>query len=1072
MRNRLLYSIPILPYVLPTLFCFLAISEALASVTDRTIIVHHTETMSHDTGKSKLSIEKQITGQVSDGETRESIVGVSIRVKGTNIGTITDASGNYSISVPDEGVVLVFSYVGYLSMEVPVSSESVINISLDVDSKELSEVVITALGIEKDKRSVGSAVQEISGSELSEARETNMVSNLSGKIAGLNVQQTSSGVAGSVRVILRGESSLNINKNQPLFVVNGVPINNQVTSSVAGPTIDYGNGAGEINPDDIESISVLKGPSAAALYGSRAANGVIMITTKSGKGSKGLGVSVNSNITFESVLKLPDYQNEYGAGGVAQNDYYAYVASDDGPSTANTGHNWGPSFMGQQFVQYGSPLDENGKRIPIDWKAYPDNVRDFFETGRTLNNNIAIQGSNQNGNFRVSYSNMDKTGTFPNTELKRNSFALTAGYNVTEKVNISANINYVKSASDNLPTSGYAANTPMYAFIWFERNADINWLKNYWTKGKEGIQQSYFHTWADNPYFVAYEHINTLNKNRIYGNVAIDYQLSENLKLMLRSGTDFSNELRTFKRPYSSVTSPRGRYKTQEVYFNEMNTDFLLTYNKQFGDWDLTASAGGNSMKQDFRNNENDAVELTIPGVYNMGNASGLPVITEFNSSKVINSLYGSGELAYKQMVFLNVTGRNDWSSTLPLNNNSYFYPSVSLSTVFTELLNLPVGKGLSYGKLRASWAQVGNDTDPFRLKTAFNYGPLTRSVATRGDISNADLKPEIATAYEIGTDLRFFDERLGIDFTYYKMVSRNQIINVQLPITSGYTSQVLNAGEIQNEGLELVLNANPVRAGKFSWDFIVNFARNRSKVVELYEGVTNYIIASPGLGTVEARVGERMGDIYGQKLLRSPDGQIVHKDGIPQISPTIQKLGNYNPDWMGGIYNNIRYGGLYMGFMFDTKQGGEIVSYTYAAGSEAGILPHTLPGRETGIVGEGVVANGDGTFSPNTINIPAPNYYRSRYHRNVTESHTFDASFVKLREVKLGYAFSSATLASTPLRSASISLVARNLALWAEAPHIDPETTTINGATIVPGFETVELPTSRSIGFNINLAF
>ncbi len=1064
----------------------ISLAELLAKVSEKTslsfrqinynIYVSKLEAEDLSGRQQKKEAEVIVSGNVMDAESNAPLVGVTILIKGENRGTTSDVEGNFSLQVADYNTPLIFNYIGYVSKEIIPTNSNFMNVSLEVDTRQLSEIVVTALGIEKDKSTLVSAVQEVKGEALTEARETNLINNLSGRVAGLDIQRSSAGLSGSVRAVLRGESSLNINKNQPLFVVNGVPINNEITPSGSGHyggsdlTVDYGNGASEINPDDVESITVLKGPSAAALYGSRAANGVIMIKTKSGKDSKGLGVSVNTNTVFDNVLRLPDYQNVYGAGGVAMNDYYSYGPSADGASTANTGHNWGPKFNGQQFVQYGSPIDESGNRIPIDWKAYPNNVRDFFETGVTLNNNVSVQGANDKGHFRVSYTNLDQTGIFPNTELKRNSFSVNTGYNLTRKINISTNLNYVKSTSDNLPNSGYGAAAPMYAFIWFERNADMNWLRDYWTPGKEGLQQNYFHTWADNPYFVAYEHINTFNKDRIYGNISLNYQITDELQLMVRSGTDFSNETRTFKRPYSTVGLPRGRYKTQDVYFNEINSDFLLSYTKMLNqDWNLHLSAGGNRMTQVFRNNENDARELTIPGVYNMGNASGLPIIREFNAEKHINSLYGLGEISFRESIYLNFTGRNDWSSTLPLSNNSYFYPSVGLSTVLSNLLSISPDAKLSYAKIRASWAQVGNDTDPYRLNRNYNYGTLTRSVTNQSTIPNADLKPEIATSYELGFDIRFFGSRLGLDFTYYNMSSRNQIISVPIPITTGFTSKVLNAGEIRNQGIELVLNAVPIKTKDFSWEVLVNFSRNRNMVVELSEGIDNYIVASTAMGTVEARKGGRMGDIYGQKLERSPDGEVVYRNGIPQLSPTIQKLGNYNPDWMGGVYNTFKFKNLYLGVLFDTKQGGKIVSLTHGAGSESGILPHTVPGRETGIVGDGVVVNNDGTYSPNTVNIPAPNYYRSKYHRNVTESHTFDASFVKLREVKLGYNLPKSLLSHTPFGTASISVVGRNLLLWAKAPHIDPETTTITGATVIPGFEFTQLPSTRSIGFNIN---
>lgn len=1027
--------------------------------------------------ESALYQDYEVTGTVLDVETGEPLVGVNIFVQGTTEGTSTDLQGRFRIGLTNGEQILVFSYIGYESKEITVTDSADLLVELRYDSELLSEVVVTALGIRTARDAISSSVQEIRSDQLSEVRESNFLNSLSGRIAGMDIQRSAAGPTGTGRVVLRGESSLNINNNNALIVVDGVPMNNRPTatgqSAYGGDaTIDFGTAAAQINPSDIESVSVLKGPSAAALYGSRGANGVILITTQNGRGQEGIGVSLSSSSVIETVSQLPDYQNEYGSGGADMPDYYSYGTSADGPSTANTGYSWGPKFEGQSFVQFGSPIDDNGNRVPIPWRANPNNVREYFDTGFTQDSNISVQGANDDGHFRFSVNRYDHKGTFPNSGLNRNNISLNSGYDITDRLDLSLSTSYSITGSDDLPTAGYHSSTPMYAFIWFERNASMDWLKNYWQEGQEGIQQTYFHTWADNPYFVANEHLNQFNRNHLYGNVSLNYTITDYLELTFRSGTDYSTETRELKRPYSTVAFRDGMYHVQDVTGTEYNNDVMLRYEATpLNDLQVSFSAGGNIMVQSYRDNTIRANGLVIPDLYNMGNSIGRPEIREYHEERSLNSLYGFSEISYRDTWFLSLSGRNDWSSTLPSDNNSYFYPSFGLSVLLSNILDLSIDGPVSYLKLKGSVARAGNDTAPYSLSRAYGYGSLPSSLTNPGRIPNAGLKPEIITSYEVGTEIRFLANRIGLDLIWYDNQSVNQIINVPLPVTTGFTSQVLNAGRIGNRGVEAIITASPLIGRSVQWDITVNYSRNRSKIHELIDGIDNYMIANvPPLGSVEARVGNRMGDIYGLKLSRTEDGEVIHVNGLPQRDPTIQRLGNYNPDWMGGISNKLSYKNMELSFLVDTKQGGSIVSMTHAVGSEAGILKHTLPGREEGIIGEGVMPDGNGDYVSNTTRVSAAQYYRARDFRSVTESHIFDASFVKLREVKIGYMLPDHILQNTPVRSATIQLVGRNLYTWTRVPNIDPETSSVQGATVVPGFEILQLPPTRSFGLNINL--
>lgn len=906
---------------------------------------------------------------------------------------------------------------------------------------------------------MGYAVQEIKGDNLTQARETNLINSLAGKVAGVNVTGGSNSIGGSSRIVIRGETSL-AGDNQPLFVVDGIPINNGVSASSQRQNIDYGNGAAEINPDDVETITVLKGPNAAALYGSRAANGVILVTTKSGKGKKGIGVSVNSTTTFESALRLPDYQNEYGQGRGNQ-----YNIGDGGRS-------WGPKLDGRQIA-----VPVNTEWPPkvgetVSWSPYPNNVKEFYETARTLTNNIALTAGNDNGNFRLSYTNLDQTGIVSNTDQQRHTASITGRYAITNKLNVSTGINYFYTISKNRPVISYGNESVVYTWIWEGRQVRTDKMRDYWVKGQEGTQPfTYNYQFNDNPYYTMYENLNGLLRNRLTGNITATYQFTPELSLLARTGMDMSNERADRRRTPGSTAYPLGMYSQDRDYFEERNSDFLLTYDKPLStNWQFKVSVGGNQMRQRRDELSARANALSIPGVYNLGNSQVPLVNIQQDSRYHINSLYSFGQVSYKNALFLDLTARNDWSSTLPAGNNSYFYPSVATSAVLTDLFPNIKSDVLSFAKLRAGWARVGNDTDPYRLRNVYNYNTpwlSNQAVSESSVINNANLKPEAVDTYEIGTDIRFFNNRVGLDVTYYNTVSRNQIINIPLDQTSGYNSRFLNAGEIRSQGVEVMLRATPTKLSNgFQWDVNLNWAANRASVVQLVDGLDTYSLPSRYV-SVQARVGGRMGDMYGRGFQRDPQGNIIHAAGIPLLTNELIKVGNYNPDWTAGLYNTFTFKGFTLGGLFDMRKGGSIYSYMYVRGNEAGQLVESLPGRENGYVGPGVIRNTDGSFRPNDVNVTAERYWGSGFFN--PEQSTFDATFVKLRELKVGYTVPNRWMGRLPFRDVNISAVGRSLFLWTNVPHIDPDTAGISGDTLLPGVEDMSMPTPRSFGFNIS---
>ncbi len=1087
---------------------------------------------------SSDSFAQLLTGRVID-QNSDPLIGVSVFSKGSTGGTVTDLDGNFELSLPAQSQVVVFSFIGYETQEIILHDQTTINVIMIEDIVGLDAVTVTALGIKRATKALGYSVQDISGDDVSQQTGTNFVSALSGKAAGVQVVSSGAGPGQSSSVLIRGASSMS-GDNQPLFVVDGIPINNITDTRTnqlgiaSNMNIDYGNGGAEINPDDIESISVLKGANATALYGSRAANGAIIITTKSGDGKRGIGVTFSSRTTFESVLVSPEYQREYGQG---KNEEFSFTDGYGSGTFDGVDESWGPRLDGRLIAQHDSPtstglrggdvhglsyilgssgvdIDRRGTITPTPWIDPGDPVDLFTETGHTLINNISMYGSNDNGSFRLSYTNLDNKGVLPNTDLRRNTIALSSEYKLSDRLRVNAKANYIRTDSDNRHVNGYGTESIMYLFIWWGQQIDPRGLRNYWQNGLEGFQQfNYNYNYHDNPYFTLYENTNGMAKDRLIGNVSATYDISDDLNLMVRAGRDNFSEYRFIKRAYSTQRFPNGQYREDKINFNETNIDFLLNYEKQVHEeWFASVSFGGNRMIRKNHFNGLSTNKLIIPGVYSFTNADG-PLIQSINRpEQQINSLYGLGQIAFRNMIYLDVTARNDWSSTLPENNNSYFYPSVSLSAVLTDLFQVPASSALSFAKLRLGWAQVGSDTDPFRLNDPFFFG--SSQWGTNGTISpsntlpNFDLKPEIQTSYEIGTDVRLFKNRLGIDFTYYNSISRNQILAIDLPHSTGKTSRIINAGKIQNRGVELMINLMPVKNKNFNWNTTFNFGLNRNEVLELIDGVDQYVYGGNGI-TLIAQEGGSLGDMWGTTVQKVKDpnseyfGEVIFTKGLTGEDNTFVKLGNYNPDFSLGINNSLSYKNFSLSFLFDWRQGGELLSRTRLIGATAGNLVETLWGRDAefggphpgifdsgltwvdetngqtyhdGVIGAGVreVKDANGELSgyvPNDVIVHANAYHNNRYRRQNESEGMYDATFVKLREARLTYKLPRNILDKTFLTSLDISLIGNNIWLWAkEFNHGDPELLSFGGGRYVPGVEDATVPSTKSFGFALNV--
>lgn len=1028
----------------------------------------------------------RVKGKVTD-EKGLPIPGVSVMEKGNGNGSTTNLTGDYSLNVRNASSIILFRMMGYQPREIAVNGEAEINVSLVPDQTALSDVVVTALGIKRSEKALGYSIATIKGSDVNTVKEVNVINSLAAKVPGVNIVSTGSDPGSTALITIRGQSSI-ANDNQPLFVVDGVPVARSLRTpaSVGRSSVDYGSPVSDISPDDIETITVLKGASAAALYGSRAGSGVVLITTKSGSASKkGLGVSFNSNAMFDQAWLFPHFQSEFGGG-----EY----TDDPGVSMAG----WGPRLnVGTKHLQWNSPLDTDGKPVPTDWVSYPDNVKEFFRTGVTYTNNIAITGKNAEGNYRLSYTNLVNRGIVPNTDLNRNTLNLAASYILHPKVKISTNLGYARNSSDNRPSAYRESITNLIYTM--PANINLNDLVNYWKPGRKNIEQFSIDD-SDNPYFVAYEHINAYDRNRITGNVQLSIDLNKDLNFMVRTGLDLYNEEHETKRPFSSKRFKQGGYGVDNSYFMEQNSDFLLSYKKNLNqDWFFSLSAGGNQMNQTGRSTAQRTESLSIPGIYNISNAqAGTIANSQYNSRKRINSLYGMGQAAFRDMVFLDVTGRNDWSSTLPAKNNSYFYPSVSLSTVLTDVFKVK-SKALSFAKIRGNWAQVGSDTDPYQLYNTipFNqdWGDVKRATI-EFNLKNNFLKPEIATSYEFGADLRFLNNRLGLDVTWYKTNKRNQIINIPTTIASGSSNRLINAGNIQNSGWEIALNAVPVQ-GEFKWDLNVNFTKNENKVISLMDGLPEYSMGSADGDNIRYLIkeGTKIGDFYTPSYTKVTSGPyagqaLLDKNGhYIRNSAEYVKVGNYNPDFTVGFSNTFSYKNFTLNVLLDWRKGGNFYSYVVKSLLTAGLTDNTLVGRDAqtgglpwvdsqgkqrndGMLIPGVVANGDGSYSENKVIIAASDFYDNTYNKYY-ERLTYSASFLKIREASLTYVFKKNMLRKLPVSNLSLSLIGRNLFTWtANGLGYDPETTMSISDGFKQGVGHWTLPGTRSYGVKLSCNF
>ncbi|REC52522.1 MULTISPECIES: SusC/RagA family TonB-linked outer membrane protein [Chryseobacterium] len=980
--------------------------------------------------------------------------------------------------------VLILSLLGLVSVNLAAQQK----VKRDT-IKNIDEVVVTALGIKRQDKSLGYVAEKVNSGTFEETQNNNWAQSMEGKVAGLKVQTAGAGPLASSRITLRGEKSMVLDNNYALIVVDGIPLGNSTTGtgtpaygagSGGDVPIDLGNGLNSINPDDIESVTVLKGASAAALYGSRAANGALMITTKSGKSKNGkIQVTFNSYSSYDTVLKWPDWQYEYGQGTLAKNTagqfYYSYGASADGVSTGGTSSAFGPKFAGQYYFQYDPTVGGQSKERQL-WRAYEDNIKGFWRTGSTYSNSLSVESSNDKTNFRTSLTYLNNEWMMPNTGFDRLNFALSFAHQLTKKLKVSTKFTFNKTSSDNLPATGYNNQSISYFMIFQNPNVDLAWYQPIWKPGQVQIDQIHpFSTFIDNPYLIAYEMLNGVDKKTIFGNITADYQFNKNFSLMLRSGLEVLNEKRTTKRPWSSANYAKGFYREQYIKNHEYNNDVLFSYKQSFNKFNISASAGGSIRYNQYVMNDYQANGLKIAGEYNLTNALGIDVKYPRPGDEQVNSVYGLVTLGYDNKFFVDVTGRNDWSSTLPKSNRSFFYPSVSTSFILSEIFKLKSDR-FNYWKLRASWAKVGIDGSPYQLDTYYDTSSITGSVIARNIFNNPNLKPEKNANVEAGMDFSVLKNRLNFNFTLYQNMSENQIIPVSLPYESGYSQRIINAGKIRNRGMELSLNTTPFKTKSFSWMIGANWSANENRVLTTSEGFDGIISTVGGVVFYKAVVGGSLGDMYGFKLVKNSQGQVVYDNaGLPLRPAEIEKVGNAFPKWRAGLQNDFKIKNFTVSFSFDGQYGGVAYSQSHHKMSEQGKLKSTLPGRDNPngmIVGEGVVQNPDGSYSPNTKAVTVSAYYAEYYRRANVETNTFSTDFIKLRDARIAYSFPKETIKSLGLQDLTLAIFGKNLWMWTKFPMFDPEVATLDNATITPGVEMGQLPTARTVGFQLNLKF
>ncbi|WP_121356272.1 SusC/RagA family TonB-linked outer membrane protein [Flavisolibacter nicotianae] len=1024
---------------------------------------------------------RQVKGVVTDSAGAP-LPNVSVQVQNTRVGTRTNETGTFVIDLPPGSNTLLLTSIGFEPQQVNVAGKDDVSVTLNTARQNaMQEVVVTAMGITRTQKSLGYSTTNLKGDELIKARESNVVNSLAGKVAGVRVTSQSGTPGGSSKIILRGQSSFSDpSGGQPIFVIDGLPIDNSSQQLATTPSavpqgsagVDFGNRAGDINPDDIESVNVLKGAAATALYGARAKNGAIIITTKRGKRGASV-VRFNSSVRFDKPLRLPDYQNEY-----AQGNYGVY--------SINSTNGWGPKISEVQDRTFPNFL---GQQVKL--QAYPDNVKDFYKTGNTYINSISFEGGGESGDFRLGYTNYYQTGIVEKESFGRNSINLNAGRAVSAKFDVRTTLNYVSSIGKNRPIQSSNNSNSLVQIVQFlPRTVDSRALKANYVDPVTGQQITLTPTrTGNNPYWVIYNNTSENNVERIYGNAVLSYKPISWLTISNNFGSDVYNEFRKLVTRPGTAGQLQGNFFQANLFNRILNNDFIITADKRVtNDLNIRALAGLNNYEAYYRRDQADAQQLTVDELYTFSNAATVTNSNTSNKRRIIG-VFGEVGLSYKNYLYLNATGRNDWSSTLPVENRSYFYPSVSTSFVFTELWK---PKPLSYGKIRASWANVGSDTDPYQL--AFNYTAVSQVFAQYGQgsqfpfggllgftipptIPNAQLKPQNQQSYEAGIDLRFLKDRARIDFTYYNTKTADQIIALALPQSTGFATKRVNAGAIKNEGIELTLSGRPLMLKSFNWDIDVNFTKNRQTVEDLPADIKQYTLASAYNGLqIRARNGEQIG-MWGTGFERDPSGNIVinPNNGLRRVV-TDQRFGNVFPDWTMGINNSFSYKGLNLSFLFDFRQGGVFYSGTVGTLRSLGLAKETAIDRDKIIIDKGVLLDAaTGKYVPNTVPVQSMQDFWGQFGNNTaSEPAVFDASYIKLREAVLNYSFPAKWFTNQAfVKGLSLGVEGRNLWLIkSNVPHIDPEVNLFGSASVGEGVEFYNLPSTRSFGINLRATF
>ncbi len=1038
---------------------------------------------------------RQVTGTVTSSDDGSPLIGVSIQVKGTSNGGTTDLDGKYSLNVP-ANATLVFSFVGFKPQEVQVGERSIVNVILESESQKMEQVVVTAIGIKRSEKSLGYAATSVGSNDLSKARDASLMGSLQGKVAGVTVSSGGGTPGASTKVILRGYSSIN-GSNSPLYIVDGSPINNSENDANGA---DFGNGANVVNPDDVASVTILKGASATALYGSRAANGVIMITTKSGKESKDKKITVeySGNATFSTLLRLPQMQNTFGQGWSGVFQY-----QENG--------SWGPKMDGKMRL-WGAIYDNSRQVKPFS--AQKDNIKDFYDLGTSYTHSVSLSGGDENSNFYLSFANTSQDGIIPDNvdTYVRNNFSL-KGSTKTKKMTLSGTVNYAKTQAKVLSdgSGGTNAAANIYSeILQIPRDMSIVDFKDY-KNNPFNTENYYFTNYAANPYYAINENGNRNNDDRFFGNATLEYQFMPELKGTIRIGTDVGNSqtksweaVNTFAPDSWALNNPEGTKKKENpgyysedfIFRRELNIDYLLNYQKDITESiNINVLGGFNVNQRNMKELYSFVSSLDIPGFYNIANSADAPTTTTYEQKRRIYGVFGQVDFAYKNWWFVTATARNDYSSTLPTANNSFFYPGINTSVVLSDAI--PAIKPiLPFAKIRASWGRTGNDADPYKVNSVFAqaniYNPYNRikmpldgvnGYLISTQIGNPKLKPEISTEAEVGVDLRFFSNRLGIDFTYYKKNTTDQILAVPMANTTGYLTQVKNFGEVQNKGIELQVNLVPIKTTNFEWNATVNYARNRNTVVSLAPGLDQVLLTYAYSIDFVAMKGQPLGVFKGAVNELDPQGHIVvDANGYPRAATNKGILGNAESKYTMGITNTFTYKDFTLGFTFDIREGGLMYSGTADLQYFVGNAPQTTYNdRQPWIVPNSVygVQAGDGTWTYSENRQPityenVTNYYYATNNKMADNMRVIPRSYVKLREANLTYTVPQKYLSKLPIGKLQASIYGKNLLIWTPVGNnfVDPEVTSYGNDLRGDFGEFRTNPTLRSFGFSLKATF